>query len=71
MYLFLVIKEEGHNITILSPLASVTLVIIGFLFVDNNDLVVLAGKNEPVTSIYHQLQATINFWMVSYKLLVV
>ena len=62
MYLVLIMKEEGHNTTILSPLSGVTLVLIGFLFVDDTDLVVLAAKNEPDTSVYSQLQASINFW---------
>ena len=55
-------KEEGHNTTILSPLSGVTLVLIGFLFVDDTDLVVLAAKNGYDTLVYHHLQASINFW---------
>ena len=62
MYLVLLTKEEGHITTINSPLSGVALVLIGFLFVDDTDLVVLANKDEQDTSVYSRLQASINFW---------
>ena len=62
MYLVLLMKEEGHDTSIISPLSSVTLVLIGFLFVDDTDLVVLAAKNDPDATVQYRLQASINFW---------
>ena len=62
MYLVLIMKQEGHTTTITSPLSGIALVLIGFLFVDDTDLVVLADKDEPDTSVYSRLQGAINFW---------
>ena len=62
MYLVLLMKEEGHNTTVTSSLSGITLVLIGFLFVDNIDLVVLVTNNESDTVVYSRLQASINFW---------
>ena len=52
MYLVLLMKEEGHTTTVTSPLSGIALVLIGFLFVDDTDLVVLATKNELDTAVY-------------------
>ena len=62
MYLVLLMKEEGHTTTFTSPLSGITLVLMGFLFVDDTDLVVLATKDESDTAVYSRLQASINFW---------
>ena len=62
MYLVLLMKEEGHTTTITSPLSGIALVLIGFLFVDDTDLVVLATKNESDTAVYSRLQASITYW---------
>ena len=62
MYLVLLMKEEGHTTTVTSPLSGIALTLIGFLFVDDTDLVTMGTKGESDTSIYNQLQASINFW---------
>ena len=61
MYLVLIMKEEDHNTTVMSPLSGITLVLIGFIFVDDIDLVVLATENESDTAVYSRPQASINF----------
>ena len=62
MHFVLLIKEEGHTTTVTSPLSGIALTLIGFLFVDDTDLVTMGTKGESDTSIYNQLQASINFW---------
>ena len=62
MYLVLLMKEEIHTPNITSPLYGITLVHIGFLFVEDIDIVVLATKDEPDTAVYSRLQASITFW---------
>ena len=62
MYLVLLMKEEGHTTTVTSHLSGIALTLIGFLFVDDTDLVTMGTKGESDTSIYNQLQASTNFW---------
>ena len=39
-------KEEGHVSNIKSPMSGIVLTLVGFLFVDDTDLVVMVKKNE-------------------------
>ena len=55
-------KEEGHISNIRSPMSGILLTLVGFLFVDDTDLVVMGGKDEDETEVYSQLQQSINFW---------
>ena len=62
MYLVLLMKEEGHASAINSPLSCIVLSLVGFLFVDDTDLVVMGDKYEEDIAIYHRLQRAIDFW---------
>ena len=55
-------KDEGHVSNIRSPLSGIVLTLVGFLFVDNTDLVVMGEKDEEETAVYSRLQQSINFW---------
>ena len=43
-------------------MSGVVLTLVGFLFVDDTDLVVMGEKNEDETEVYSRLQQSINFW---------
>ena len=62
LYLVLLMKEQGHVSTVTSPLSGITLIFIGFLFVDDTDLVVLGKDNENEVQVHNRLQSAINFW---------
>ena len=62
IYLILIMKEERHVSNIRSPMSGVVLTLVGFLFVDDTDLVVMGEKNEDETEVYSRLQQSINFW---------
>ena len=62
IYLVLLMKEEGHVSNIRSPMSGIVLTLVGFLFVDDTDLVVMGEKDEDETEVYSQLQQSINFW---------
>ena len=40
----------------------VVLTLVGFLFVDDTDLVVMGYKKKEETEVYSRLQQEINFW---------
>ena len=62
MYLVLLMKEEGHTSAINFPLSGIVLSLVGFLFVDDTDLVVMGDKYEEDMPVYHRLQSAIDFW---------
>ena len=55
-------KEEGHVSKIRSPMSGIVLTLVGFLFIDDTDLVIMREKNEEETEEYSRLQQSINFW---------
>ena len=55
-------KEEGHVSNIRSPMSGIVPTLVGFLFVDDTDLVVMGEKGEEDTAVYSRLQQSINFW---------
>ena len=55
-------KEEGHVSNIRSPMTGMVLPIVGFLLVDDTDLVVMGEKDEEETAVYTRLQQSIKFW---------
>ena len=56
MYLVLLMKEEGHTLVIHSPLSGIILLLVGFLFVDDTDLVVMGNKNDEDMMVHNHLQ---------------
>ena len=44
IYLVLLMKDEGHVSNIWSPLSGIVLTLVGFLFVDDTDLVVMGER---------------------------
>ena len=49
-------KEEGHVSEFKSPMTGIVLTLIGFLFVDYIDLVVLGNKGGNEMSVHTRLQ---------------
>ena len=64
VYLVLIMKDEGHVSEFKSPMTGIVLTLIGFLFVDDTDLVVLGKKDEDEMSVHTRLQNSINCWNV-------
>ena len=62
MYLVLLGRKEGHVSTFSAAFSNVTVRLLGFLFVDDTDLVILGNKGEQVTNVIHRLQRAIHFW---------
>ena len=62
LYLVLLMKEQGHISKVLSPITGITLTLIGFLFVDDTDLIVLGNTNESEAMIHARLQSAIDSW---------
>ena len=52
VYLVLIMKDEGHVLEFKSPMTGIVLTLIGFLFVDDTDLVVLGKKDEDEMSVH-------------------
>ena len=55
-------KDEGHVSEFKSPMTGIVLTLIGFLFVDDTDLVVLGKKYEDEMSVHTRLQNSISCW---------
>ena len=55
-------REEGHVSNNISPMSGIVLTLVGFLFVDDTDLVVMGEIDEEKTEVYSRLQQSINFW---------
>ena len=62
MYLVLLMKDDGHKSTILSAYSAVSISFIGFLFVDDTDLVIMGTKQETPVEVQARLQAAITRW---------
>ena len=62
MYLVLLLKQAGHSSTCTTAYSGVTFTLIGFLFVDDTDLILLGEDDESFASIRQRMQQMINFW---------
>ena len=52
-------KENGHDSEVTSPISGI-LTLIGFLFVDDNNLIVVGKKSESDQLIHSHLQSVID-----------
>ena len=52
MYLVLLMRDNGHTSKFQSAYSGVILVMIGFLFVDDTDLVILGQPEESDATVY-------------------
>ena len=55
MYLVLLMHQEGHTFTLHSAYSGLCLTFIGFLFVDDTDLVVFGNENETADMVHARL----------------
>ena len=62
MYLVLLARNEGHATTFKSTFSGLSIMLLGFLFVDYTDLVVLGDKEETAEQVIHKMQQSIKFW---------
>mgnify|MGYP001358008631 FL=1 len=62
MYLVLLAREEKHVTTFSSAFSGLTIVLIGFLFVDDTDLVIMGNSNDSTMDVIHKMQKAIDFW---------
>ena len=62
LYLVLLMKEKGQTSKVVSPISGITLTLLGFLFVDDTDLVVLGEPNESEDMVQTRIQTAINYW---------
>ena len=62
LYLVLLMKEQGHVSNIISPITGITLTLVGFLFVDDTDLIVIGNCSDSEEMVQNRLQSAINFW---------
>ena len=62
MYLVLLYKENGHSSKCRTAYSGVIFSIMGFLFVDDTDLVIFGAPSESMSAIRQRLQQSIFFW---------
>ena len=62
MYLVLLGRREGHVSNFSAAFSKATIRLLGFLFVDDTDLVILGNKGEQVRHVIGRLQRAIQFW---------
>ena len=62
MYLVLLAKKEKHVTTFSSAFSGLSIVLIGFLFVDDTDLIIMGNKEEKIESVITRMQKAITFW---------
>ena len=62
MYLVLLAREEGHTTTFSSGFSGLTLILIGFLFVDDTDLIVMGSSTDDANIVINKMQKAIEFW---------
>ena len=62
MYLVLLAREEGHTTTFSSGFSGLTLILIGFLFVDDTDLIVMGLSTDDANDVINKMQKAIDFW---------
>ena len=64
VFLVLLLKEEAHVSSIRAPMSGVVLTLVGFLFVDDTDLVVVREKKGKEIAVYSRFKQAINFWNI-------
>ena len=62
MYLVLLAREEKHITSFSSAFSGLTIVLIGFLFVDDTDLVIMGNSDDSVMDVILKMQKAIDFW---------
>ena len=62
LYLVLLMKEQGHVSHVVSPVTGIPLTLVGFLFVDDTDLIGLGNKNGSNEIGHTHLQSAIDYW---------
>ena len=62
MYLVLLAKKEKHATTFNSAFSGLSLIQMGFLFVDDTDLIIMGNKEEKIESVIQRMQQAITFW---------
>ena len=67
VYLVLLMKEEGHVSNIRSPMSGIVLTIVGFLFVDDTDLIVMGEKMRRKQRFILDFTNRLTFGMESYE----
>ena len=62
MYLVLLAREEGHATKFTSAFSGITLMLIGFIFVDDTDLIVMGQPHDDAQVVITKMQQAIKFW---------
>ena len=62
MYLVLLAREEKHITTFSSAFSGLTIILIGFLFVDDTDLVIMGDESSNANDVINKMQKAIDFW---------
>ena len=62
MYLVLLMRQQGHTSCFQSAYSGICLTLIGFLFVDDTDLVILGKYDETPAEVHNRLQRAVDFW---------
>ena len=62
MYLVLLMRSKGHASNVTTAFTGMVYVFIGFLFVDDTDLIVIPNKDDSTKDIQQRLQAAVNYW---------
>lgn len=55
-------KDKGHVSHVVSPISGVVLTLIGFLFVDNTNLIIMGTKDDSEMTVHTRLQSAIHYW---------
>ena len=55
-------REEGHISTFTTAYSAVAITLIGLLYVDDTDLIIVGEKNETETTVHQRLQNAITVW---------
>ena len=62
MYLVLIMQEKNFASTVRTAYSNICLVFIGFLFVDDTDLVVIGNQSDIAIEVQTKLQSMVTFW---------
>ena len=62
MYLVLLMKEKGHGSILETAFTGVIYSFIGFLFVDDTDLIIIPKPGETSQEVHNRLQAAVTYW---------
>ena len=62
MYLVLLMKEKGHGSMLETAFTGIIYSFIGFLFVDDTDLIIIPRPGETSQEVHNRLQAAVTYW---------